>query len=153
MKCTLRRQNTWKFLHCLYFTTDCYPLDYLLDFFFLDHLQASTESEAKYRLVHGFCHCQCWDTKTMRFLQRSVPTPVVFYLVQSKEWQLLGLLQLKMMVQDIPVGLPPLKAKKNQELNQTVQLSQLDHLKQRWMAYNNPGQSFQMQPFISTILN
>lgn len=81
--------------------------------------------------VHGFCHRQCWDTKTMCFLKRSVPTPVVFYLVQSLERQLLSLLQLKAMVQDVPVGIPPLKEKNNKKPNQPVQLFQLDHLKQR----------------------
>lgn len=84
---------------------------------------------------------------------RSVPTPVVFYLVQSLERQLLSLLQLKAMVQDVPVGIPPLKEKNNKKPNQPVQLFQLDHLKQRWIAYGNPEQSFQMQPFVNTILN
>lgn len=147
----LWRQNTWKFLHCLYFTADCYPLDYLLDFFFLDHLQTLTD--AKYWPVCGFCHCQLGDTKTMCFLKRSVPTSVVFYLVQSLERQLLSLLQLKVMVQDIPVSLPSLKEKSNKKPNQPVQLSQLDHLKQRWIAYSNHGQSFQMQHFTNAILN
>lgn len=59
-KCLLWRQNTCKFLLCLYSTTDCYPLDYLLDFSFQDHLQ--TYTEAKHWLLHGFCYYQCWYT-------------------------------------------------------------------------------------------